>query len=104
MSEAECMQDWSDEGMFEDWRDEPRQAKPTPRRPKKRTPKAKPVIKAVRHTGIYEAAAAANVGQVIMCPGCGKEYVKGSYQQKFCSHKGRDNCKDWYWAMIRGQL
>ncbi len=30
----------------------------------------------------------------IRCKNCGKEIVKKSYQHKFCSNKGRGNCKD----------
>ena len=39
----------------------------------------------------YKAAKAAPVGSLIKCaaPGCGKKFVKKSYQQAFCSNKGR---------------
>lgn len=36
------------------------------------------------------------VGQQIICPTCGKEHVKKSYQSQFCSNKGKKNCKDRY--------
>ena len=47
----------------------------------------------------YQAAKAAPVGSLIKCaaPGCGKKFIKKSYQQVFCSNKGRGNCKDRYW-------
>jgi len=39
----------------------------------------------------------AKVGTVIECPTCGRRFTKRSYQQVFCSNKGRDNCKDRFW-------
>lgn len=41
----------------------------------------------------YEANKAAKVGTVIICPICGKAFVKKSYQQVFDDSK----CKDAYW-------
>ena len=31
---------------------------------------------------------------IIRCKNCGKEFIKKSYQHKFCTNKGRGNCKD----------
>ena len=31
---------------------------------------------------------------IIKCKNCGKDFIKKSYQHKFCSNKGRENCKD----------
>jgi len=45
----------------------------------------------------YKAAKAAPVGSQIKCAECGKKMIKKSYQQAFCSNKGRGNCKDRYW-------
>lgn len=47
----------------------------------------------------YKTARASKVGSRIKCaaPGCGKTFIKKSYQQCFCSNKGRGNCKDRYW-------
>ena len=42
----------------------------------------------------YNAAKSAQVGSTIICPICGKQFKKKSYQQAFCSNKGRGNCKD----------
>jgi hypothetical protein len=53
------------------------------------------VALAVR-TERYDAAKAAAVGTTIACPWCGKRFGKRSYQQVFCSNKGRGNCKDSY--------
>lgn len=50
----------------------------------------------IRHDR-YEAAKSAKVGSMILCPGCGKLFLKRSYQHVFCSNKGRGNCKDRYW-------
>ena len=59
---------------------------------------AKSAVIAKQHTlKLYETAAAAKVGTECHCPGCGKKFKKKSYQQKFCSNKGRGNCKDTYW-------
>lgn len=46
---------------------------------------------------LYEAAKAAKTGTDCKCPGCGTTFTKKSYQQAFCSNKGRNNCKDKYW-------
>ena len=46
---------------------------------------------------LYDEAKAAKTGTVIECPVCHKRFRKKSYQQAFCSNKGRDNCKDKYW-------
>lgn len=46
---------------------------------------------------LYETAKAAKTGTQCTCPGCGKPFQKKSYQQAFCSNKGRNNCKDRYW-------
>ena len=51
----------------------------------------------MRRLKIYEAAKAAKTGTVCRCPSCGKEFIKKSYQQAFCSNKGRGNCKDKFW-------
>lgn len=60
--------------------------------------RAATAIIAKQHTlKLYETAAAAKVGTECHCPGCGKKFKKKSYQQKFCSNKGRGNCKDTYW-------
>lgn len=47
---------------------------------------------------LYAEALAAKVGSVISCAcGCGKTFVKKSYQSKFFRNKGQSNCKDQYW-------
>lgn len=51
----------------------------------------------VRRLAIYEAAKAAKVGTACKCAGCLKDFTKKSYQQAFCSNKGRGNCKDSFW-------
>lgn len=45
----------------------------------------------------YETAKRARVGLIVRCPSCGHSFQKVSYQQAFCSNKGRGNCKDVYW-------
>ena len=45
----------------------------------------------------YECAKAAKTGEMIACPSCSKRFKKRSWQQAFCSNKGRGNCKDVYW-------
>lgn len=46
---------------------------------------------------LYVLAKSAKKGETCTCPGCGKSFEKKSYQQAFCSNKGRNNCKDTYW-------
>ncbi len=44
----------------------------------------------------YENVMNAKKGDVIICPCCGKQLIKKSYQHKFCNTK----CKDKYWNII----
>ena len=41
----------------------------------------------------YEANKTAKCGETILCPVCGKEFVKRQYSQAFCCGK----CKDAFW-------
>lgn len=47
----------------------------------------------------YHRAKSAKTGEAVICPSCAKEFDKRSYQQAFCSNKGKRNCKDLYWNM-----
>lgn len=49
---------------------------------------------------LYEAAKATKVGIIVCCPTCSKMFTKKSYQQAFCSNKGKGNCKDVYWNSV----
>ena len=55
-----------------------------------------------KNTGLsesYNIASKAKVGTKIICPVCGKEFIKNTYHQKFCSNyktNGKNNCKDKY--------
>lgn len=42
---------------------------------------------------IYELNKSAKVGTEIVCPICGKSFIKRQYSQSFCNSK----CKDAYW-------
>ncbi len=53
-----------------------------------------------RMRAAYQAARQAKVGSMIECPTCRREVRKRSYQQVFCSNKGRANCKDRYWNTV----
>lgn len=44
----------------------------------------------------YEDASNAKTGDKIICPFCGEEIIKKSYQQKFCCTKHKDK----YWNII----
>lgn len=55
------------------------------------------VISKERMLARYETAKAAKTGTMCTCPVCSKEFKKKSYQQAFCSNKGRNNCKDLFW-------
>jgi len=53
--------------------------------------------------GIYCINKNANVGEEIICPTCGKKFIKTSYQHTFCGLKGKGKkngkgklCKDTY--------
>ena len=55
----------------------------------------------------YNKAKSAKVGETIVCPTCGKHFVKTSYQQAFCRMRGTNKetkkanlCKDQYWNFI----
>jgi hypothetical protein len=52
---------------------------------------------------VWNNNASAKVGSKCHCPVCGRNFVKKSYQQKFCpSKKGRSSkCKDKYWNLQR---
>ena len=58
--------------------------------------KAREIAK-LRSLNLYEVAKATKTGSECKCPGCGSMFTKKSYQQAFCSNKGRNNCKDRYW-------
>ncbi len=45
----------------------------------------------------YDINKSAKVGTEIICPVCGKMFIKKSYQQAFCSTE----CKDKYWNQKR---
>ena len=48
----------------------------------------------------YEANKMVKVGDKICCASCSKKVVKKSYQSQFCSNKGKDNCKDYFWNRV----
>ena len=55
----------------------------------------------------YIKAKSAKVGETIVCPTCGKHFVKTSYQQAFCRMRGKNKgnkksnlCKDQYWTFM----
>lgn len=51
----------------------------------------------------YKKARKAMVGESVICPSCGKTFVKKTHTQIFCSNartKRFNNCKDKYWNTI----
>lgn len=48
----------------------------------------------------YKEAGKAKIDDTIKCATCASRFKKKSYQSKFCSNKGRKNCKDRYWNMV----
>jgi len=42
----------------------------------------------------------AKIGETIVCPSCGTQHVKKSYQSVFCKSKGGTKCKDNYWNNV----
>lgn len=51
------------------------------------------MVKKTKRTIRYEENKAAKVGEIIVCPICGKEFTKKQYSQAFCC----SSCKDEYW-------
>jgi len=49
----------------------------------------------------YAIAKGAAVGTRVVCAACSTPFLKRSYQQAFCSNKGRGNCKDTYWNLVK---
>jgi hypothetical protein len=62
------------------------------------------VISAERRLALYNTAKAAKTGTQCVCPSCQKQFTKKSYQQAFCSNKGRNNCKDVFWNRASPEL
>ena len=50
---------------------------------------------------LYEKNKNAKVGDNCVCPTCKSEFVKNSYQQKFCRTKLGTECKDMFWNAIQ---
>lgn len=50
----------------------------------------------------HSAAKHGKTGTDVPCAMCGKTFKKASYQQAFCSNSGAGNCKDAFWAQVRG--
>lgn len=48
----------------------------------------------------YQKAKSAKVGEVVICPSCGTQFIKESYQQAFCKSKRGTVCKDKYWNTV----
>ena len=48
----------------------------------------------------YKLNKVASVGDTCICPSCGSEFVKKSYQQAFCKSKSGTKCKDKYWNTV----
>lgn len=42
----------------------------------------------------------AKVGDKLVCPSCGSEFIKTHYAQAFCKTKGGTKCKDYYWNNV----
>jgi hypothetical protein len=48
----------------------------------------------------YNVAKAKKVGELTLCPSCGTEFIKKTYQQIFCKTKIGTQCKDKYWNTV----
>lgn len=90
MSEADALNEWSDEGCdeFEEEYEE-----------EERTNRKAEVLRERR-----QRAMDAKIGAEIACAYCNKKMIKKSYNQVFCSNgrtcKGRSSCKDKYWNTV----
>lgn len=49
----------------------------------------------------YKLSKEAKVGTICICPSCGTEFKKESYQQAFCLTKPLTSCKDFYWNAVK---
>lgn len=56
-----------------------------------------PIIKSISPKERYTLNKNASVGDEVTCPSCKTNFLKRSYQQAFCSNKGKNNCKDNFW-------
>jgi hypothetical protein len=81
-SEGEALSDILEDGRNGDDEERERQARE---------------IAKLRSLNLYDTAKVAKTGTDCKCPGCGGTFKKKSYQQAFCSNKGRNNCKGRYW-------
>lgn len=48
----------------------------------------------------YKINKSAKVGDKLVCPSCGTEFVKTNYQQAFCKSKSKTVCKDKFWNTV----
>jgi hypothetical protein len=79
--------EFMESGMYwEDWEEE---------RPRRAAAETRQEMKS-----LYDKACKALVNSRITCPVCRRAFQKKHYQQKFCTSKGRGNCKDKYWNTI----
>lgn len=54
-------------------------------------------------TKCRDSVKSAPIGTVVICPCCKKSFRKKATQQSFCSFKGKGNCKDKFWNMVRSE-
>lgn len=114
-SEAEALSDWCDEYEDdEDWDGEPFEFYANGRRVDPRSLSGhkdqikpyKPVDQGevVLARSKYNLAKSAKVGDTVCCAGCGKKFIKTTYNKTFCSNgrtvKGKSSCKDRYHNMV----
>lgn len=48
----------------------------------------------------YASSKSAKVGCTCICPSCGRNFTKTSYQQAFCKALPGTQCKDKYWNTV----
>lgn len=48
----------------------------------------------------YKLNKSSNTGDKCICPSCGNNFEKLSYQQAFCKTKSGTKCKDKYWNTV----
>lgn len=51
-------------------------------------------------TEIKDFNSRSKVGASLVCPSCGTDFIKESYQQVFCKTKPKTVCKDKYWNTV----
>lgn len=96
MSEGECLEEWSDEGLHDDMFGLEHE-----RRSVRNALFYNEKDEQMKNR--YKEAEEAKIGSEIKCACCSKKIIKTTYHKRFCSNgktKRGGNCKDKYWNTV----